>query len=118
MTFHSPLNLLIYQMIQFRDRPANGFFDQKGAIIVNLPRQGGRKNLVPFQLILDLDLDGNIEIVLSFSEAKSGFEFLHHPNHNTDPIPTSYRLSEINFTSFCPDLTISPFIITPQEAGG
>jgi hypothetical protein len=57
-----------HQMIQFRDRQANGFFD--------------------------------------------------HPNHNADPIPTSYRLSEINFTSFCPDLTISPFIITPKKREG
>jgi hypothetical protein len=33
VAFNDPLDLLIYQMIEFRHRPASGFFDQKGAII-------------------------------------------------------------------------------------
>jgi len=33
VAFNDPLDLLIYQMIEFRHRPASGFFDQKEAII-------------------------------------------------------------------------------------
>jgi hypothetical protein len=67
VTFNGPLDLLIYHMVEFRHRPAPGFFDQKGTIIADFTGQGGRDNLVPFQLILYLDLDGNIEIILEFS---------------------------------------------------
>jgi len=107
MTFNDPLDLLIYHTIEFCRRPAPGFFEQKRAVIADFPGQGGGENLAPLQLIFHLDLDGNIEVILEFFEIEAGSESLDHPNHIPDRIRTFFGLSGINFTSFCPDMTIS-----------
>ncbi len=47
MTFNDPLDFLVDHIIEFRDQPTPGFFDQKVTIIADFPGKGGEKTLFP-----------------------------------------------------------------------
>jgi hypothetical protein len=57
------LDLLIDDAIKLRSRSAWRFLDQQGSVIADFSRYGRSMDPLSFQLILDLDLNGDIEII-------------------------------------------------------